>query len=431
MKEVIGVGETLNDAKSEAIRSLALGDDDRIIYEILECPVKGFLGIFGSQPAKLKLKVEIKHPVNKIDTSSITSEETKARLLLGEDFDDAIAYWAGIYAVKINKDIMTSIAIQAINALWEKIGIEKGVSFSEKLKAFFLLIDENRLADEMDIIKRAYAGEFKLENKLEDEAQANGISVEQLIEIRKMELENAKARRRMQYEELKKLQEPAKKVQELYPHFDLELEYQNPLFRKLLQADIDMQTIFEVLNKDSLFQKKYQKATTSPVNRKTIDEFFDILKEHDDILKKYQSESPPEESEEELIKRAEECEISLEQLKEIKRLEKDNFQFKLDARINNCKKQAEEAEKLQHEYPLFNIDDDLSNPLFKQLVFQGIDLHIVYYLIHFDELYESNSLGEQKTTSSPSETKLFCRICGEKLPLDSKFCLHCGTQVIK
>lgn len=34
-----------------------------------------------------------------------------------------------------------------------------------------------------------------------------------------------------------------------------------------------------------------------------------------------------------------------------------------------------------------------------------------------------------ETFSSPSEKKLFCRYCGEKIPADSNFCSDCGSRL--
>ncbi len=264
---------------------------------------------------------------------------------------------------------------------------------------------------------------------LEYEAKSHGISGNQLFEIRKMELENAKLKQKMQQEEFGKLQEPAKKVQQIYPNFDLKLEFQKPLFKELIHAGVDMQTTFELLNKDTLFKKKVIQDIVGQQS-KTIDELFDIFKKSDDFLKKHQRELELKESEEELQKRADECGISLEYLKEIKQLERENSKAIVDERITTCKKQAEKAEKLQYEYPSFDIETELLNPLFKKLAFQGFDLKLIYEIVHFYDLYESIAVGESKTTMDFSKENLFCRMCGEKLPLDSKFCLHCGEKVI-
>ena len=120
MKEVIGIGKTIAIAEIEAMRTLGIGNDERITMELLEVPVKGVLGIWGNQLGKIKLNVEIKNPIIKIDTSDIKSEKEKATRLLGEDFNESIIFWAAIYAVKINQDITASMAVQTINALWQK-----------------------------------------------------------------------------------------------------------------------------------------------------------------------------------------------------------------------------------------------------------------------------------------------------------------------
>ena len=63
------------------------------------------------------------------------------------------------------------------------------------------------------------------------------------------------------------------------------------------------------------------------------------MRNQHDFLKKHQRELELKESEEELQKRADECGISLEYLKEIKQLERENSKAIVDERITTCKKQ--------------------------------------------------------------------------------------------
>ncbi len=101
---------------------------------------------------------------------------------------------------------------------------------------------------------------------LEKEAQEKGLSVQQLREIRKMELENEGLRRQMrersdreQAERIySKWMQDAEDLKEQFPDFDLETELANPQFQGLLRANIDVATAYQVIHKDELIPAAMQ-----------------------------------------------------------------------------------------------------------------------------------------------------------------------------
>lgn len=58
IKEAIGTGATIDEAKAKAMLELGLSDFDDCKVEVLQTPAKKFLGIFGGSPAKVKVSVE-------------------------------------------------------------------------------------------------------------------------------------------------------------------------------------------------------------------------------------------------------------------------------------------------------------------------------------------------------------------------------------
>ncbi len=54
IKEAIGTGSTLDEAKEAALKALGAPEDADIKYEVLERPQAKFLGLFGGSPAKMK-----------------------------------------------------------------------------------------------------------------------------------------------------------------------------------------------------------------------------------------------------------------------------------------------------------------------------------------------------------------------------------------
>lgn len=57
-REVIAIGKDVQEAQASAATLLGASADDNIVYEVLEFPKKGFLGI-GAQPAKVKATIEL------------------------------------------------------------------------------------------------------------------------------------------------------------------------------------------------------------------------------------------------------------------------------------------------------------------------------------------------------------------------------------
>ncbi len=59
IKEIIGVGDTLESAKADAVAQLGSELPDDYELEIIETPKKKTLGIFGGSPAKVKISIEV------------------------------------------------------------------------------------------------------------------------------------------------------------------------------------------------------------------------------------------------------------------------------------------------------------------------------------------------------------------------------------
>ena len=59
IKEAIGTGATLDDAKEAALKELNAPEEADVKYEVLERPKSKVLGLFGGSPAKIKASIEI------------------------------------------------------------------------------------------------------------------------------------------------------------------------------------------------------------------------------------------------------------------------------------------------------------------------------------------------------------------------------------
>lgn len=100
----------------------------------------------------------------------------------------------------------------------------------------------------------------------EAEAAEKGVDVHQLMDIRKMQRENATLNAQLQ--ELRNKEEgdrilagwmqEGETLKQTYPSFDFQSEMQNPTFRNLLQSNIPMKVAFEVIHQDELIPAAMQ-----------------------------------------------------------------------------------------------------------------------------------------------------------------------------
>ena len=62
IKEAIGTGNTVDEARAAAMLELGVTDFDDFSVEVLQTPVKKILGLFGGNPAKVKVSIEVADP---------------------------------------------------------------------------------------------------------------------------------------------------------------------------------------------------------------------------------------------------------------------------------------------------------------------------------------------------------------------------------
>lgn len=75
IKEAVGFGNTVDEAKEDAILALGASAEDDIQIEILEMPKKKVLGMFGGSRAKVRVFVEL--PDEKVITKPKKQKEKK------------------------------------------------------------------------------------------------------------------------------------------------------------------------------------------------------------------------------------------------------------------------------------------------------------------------------------------------------------------
>lgn len=104
--------------------------------------------------------------------------------------------------------------------------------------------------------------------------------------------------------------------------------------------------------------------------------------------------------------------ISVEQLKEIRRMERENSQLKAQMEEANRKDSANrlyaqwmgQAEQTQAIYPSFNLEAEMQNPRFLDLLRSNVDVRTAYEVLHKDEIIpafaqHTAKVVEQKLTN--------------------------------
>jgi len=128
---------------------------------------------------------------------------------------------------------------------------------SQKVRPILDTLRQKYGVADVDQLARAIEND---DSYYEQEAEEQGISVQQLKRIKKMERENQELRRAR--EEMQRRQgaekvyqkwvDEADQVKAVYPGFDLEAEIKNPGFARMLRAGVDLKTAYQVLHMDEV-----------------------------------------------------------------------------------------------------------------------------------------------------------------------------------
>lgn len=114
-----------------------------------------------------------------------------------------------------------------------------------------------------------------------------------------------------------------------------------------------------------------------------------------------------------LVEEAEEADMSVEQYKEMRKLQRQNDALlkQQEARIGQERAQAQmnawnqQAAELAQMYPGFNLQEEAKNPEFIALLKKGMDVKNAYRMLHFDELMNNAAQAvAQKTQKAVVDT---------------------------
>lgn len=153
-------------------------------------------------------------------------------------------------------------------------GLNKKLQGYEAGQAVFDILAQKYGIDAGDYAAIAEAAQ-KDRSFFEQEAMETGRTVEDLMELKRVQRENASMRRQM--EQQRELQQSVQRQQQvseqeamwnrqaeetrkIYPSMDLRVEIANPDFQRLLRSGVPVQTAYEVIHKDEIMQGAMQYA---------------------------------------------------------------------------------------------------------------------------------------------------------------------------
>jgi hypothetical protein len=171
---------------------------------------------------------------------------------------------------------------------------------------------------------------------------------------------------------------------------------------------------------DARVQDTIQKRLKS--SKETVDKYNSLAPTLEMLGKKYGVDSSDIEAlnraieeddsyyEEEALEKG----MTVQQLKEIKKMERENASLKAEMEAQTRKdnaaqqyatwmKQAEEAKKL---YPNLNFEAETQNPQFRQLLLSGIDVGSAYLVCHKDEIIPAAMQYTAKTVEQKLTNKV-------------------------
>lgn len=170
---------------------------------------------------------------------------------------------------------------------------------------------------------------------------------------------------------------------------------------------VDLDAEFEELIKGK-YKDQYNKRTQDTIQKRlkgtkeTVDRYNELAPTLEMLARKYGVDATDikalnqaiEEDDSYYEEEALEKGITVEQLKSIRKMERENADLKRQMQEERTRENADrlyqswmsQAEQIQGIYPSFNLEAEMQNPRFTDLLRNGIDLRTAYEVLHKDEI---------------------------------------------
>lgn len=187
---------------------------------------------------------------------------------------------------------------------------------------------------------------------------------------------------------------------------------------------VDLDAEFEELIKGK-YKEQYDKRTQDTVQKRLkgtkeiVDRHNELLPTLEALAKKYGVDATDikalnqaiEEDDSFYEQEALEKGLTVEQLKTIRKMERENADLRKQMQEKNVRENANklyaswmnQAEAIKSVYPSFNLDAELKNPKFTDLLKNNIDIRTAYEVLHKDEIipaamhFTAQKVGQQMT----------------------------------
>lgn len=191
--------------------------------------------------------------------------------------------------------------------------------------------------------------------------------------------------------------------------------------------EVDLDAEFEELIKGK-YKEQYGKRTQDTIEKRlksskeTVEKYNALTPTLEMLAKKYGVASDDidalnkaiEEDDAYYEQEASEKGMSVESLKEIRKMERENAQLRRQMQEQSVKENADklyadwlgQSEQLKAVYPAFNLESEIQNPKFLDLLKSNIDVRTAYEVLHKDEIIPA----AMKFTAQNVEQKLTNKI---------------------
>lgn len=188
-------------------------------------------------------------------------------------------------------------------------------------------------------------------------------------------------------------------IQDLAPNAEVQ--------QKTTDDDVNLDAEFEELIKGK-YKEQYNKRTQDTIQKRlkstkeTVDKYNELAPTLEMLARKYGVDATDvkalnqaiEEDDSYYEEEALEKGLTVEQLKSIRKMERENADLKRQMQEEKTRENADrlyqswmnQAEQIKGVYPSFTLEAEMQNPRFTDLLRNGIDLRTAYEVLHKDEI---------------------------------------------
>ena len=126
IKEAIGTGNTVDEARAAAMLELGVTDFDDFSVEVLQTPVKKILGLFGGNPAKVKISIEVADPKPEKKPNNKNNKKHDKKVVKNEN-KKPVEKKEEVKEVKVEKKEESTLPLNETNLYGETVEYIKSI----------------------------------------------------------------------------------------------------------------------------------------------------------------------------------------------------------------------------------------------------------------------------------------------------------------